>query len=112
MAKQQGDESDSELKVRCGMICVVSCNERSDVTGGGALASSQHTTPPHPEGCVHPHPQLDQVRRNLQRSLAFKIQKLSNTFRGQQKEYLGKLRAQKEGTLGQVRGGVEDVDVG
>lgn len=42
------------------------------------------------------------MRRNLQRSLAFKIQKLSNTFRGQQKEYLGKLRAQKEGTLGQV----------
>lgn len=42
------------------------------------------------------------MRRNLQRSLAFKIQKLSNTFRSQQKEYLGKLRAQKEGTLGQV----------
>lgn len=42
------------------------------------------------------------MKRNLQRSLAFKIQKLSNTFRGQQKEYLGKLRAQKEGALGQV----------
>jgi len=43
-----------------------------------------------------------QVRRNLQRSLAFKIQKLSNGFRGQQKEYLHKLRAQKEGALGQA----------
>lgn len=43
-----------------------------------------------------------QVRKNLQRSLAFKIQKLSNTFRSQQKEYLHKLRAQKEGAMGQV----------
>jgi syntaxin 16 len=54
IAKQEGDESDSELK----------------------------------------------VRRNLQRSLAFKIQKLSGAFRGQQKEYMNKLRAQKEGALG------------
>ncbi len=46
------------------------------------------------------------MRRNLQRSLAFKIQKLSNGFRGQQKEYLHKLRAQKEGALGQASRGM------
>lgn len=48
VAKQQGDESDSELKVRFGIICVVSCNERSDVTGRGrpGLVSTHHTTTP------------------------------------------------------------------
>eukprot|EP00624_Nannochloropsis_granulata_P003691 evm.model.NODE_28648_length_9314_cov_31.998281.2 len=40
------------------------------------------------------------VRRNLQKSLAFKIQRLSHSFRAQQKNYLSKLRAQTEGALG------------
>ena len=57
---------------------------------------SQQPCPPSPPSFP---PQL-KVRRNLQKSLAFKIQRLSDTFRSQQKEYLNKLRAQKEGALG------------
>ncbi|EWM27922.1 qa- syp4 tlg2p syntaxin 16-type [Nannochloropsis gaditana] len=40
------------------------------------------------------------VRRNLQRSMASKTQRLSHAFRFQQKDYLKKLRAQKEGAMG------------
>ena len=37
------------------------------------------------------------VRANMQRSIAKKLQSLSSTFRQSQKEYLGRMRAQKSG---------------
>jgi len=39
----------------------------------------------------------DRVRQNIQRSLALKLQQLSSSFRGSQKEYMQRLKAQKEG---------------
>lgn len=86
VGKQQGDESDSELKVGACMDWPQRPCCPSDVK-----QTDDNLRPPQ-----------KQVRRNLQRSLAGRIQKLSHTFRGQQKEYLNKLRAQKEGALGQV----------
>jgi len=39
----------------------------------------------------------DRVRQNIQRSLAIKLQQLSSSFRQSQKEYMSRLKAQKEG---------------
>ena len=45
------------------------------------------------EGCLTPRKLGAQVKQNVQRTLAIELQKLSMTFRKQQKAYLKKLHA-------------------
>lgn len=61
----------------------------------------------------------ERVRRNIQRSLATRLQELSGNFRGTQRSYLAKLQKKKKETEGEGFGGnndggveVEDIDPG
>ena len=47
----------------------------------------------------------ERVRRNIQRSLATRLQELSGNFRGAQRTYLGKLQRKKKETEGEGFGG-------